>query len=662
MVAMNANSTSSYSQKREAAFALLQQTISLCEREGKDSWVPMLNESGEILKKNEFIVVVCGECSRGKSSLINAYLEEDGICPVSAMIATNNITTIRYGESERIVVFMVDGKGERSSREVTREQLAEYVTEGHNEQNYLGVTSVDIEIPSSKLRDGLVLIDTPGIGSLNIAHTATTMGILPRADGVVFVGDATEPLIVQELHFIEQISRCGTPILHALTHIDQIDNVDDVVKANRVKLAASINAPKGDNDQETIRPEDVLVAPVSCTRKLDALKYNDAEDLQLSNFAEFETQLWKLLNSAVNYRIFRVISACSEKLTMLEMSRQAEQKDLISTSRSERESFAKELQQVISQAQEFDKDRAQWELDFSNEVKAVGSIAEEDLNIEFCRLDTVLQEYLKDNQYASRPLLLAETLEAEYKNAYASVVRKVNNLVGNAVVKARRATSLSISGISLSSDVDASLNSSGISESLADRTTSERIMNYGREARVTMGLGALGGSIACGTAGGVIGGIMGLGGGPAGALAGAIIGAKIWATVGAFFGAVGTTVAYHEQNKAKTAEYDLKAKVQKAMAEIQPPIKELRIHLQGNMKRDIGALCTQCITNLRTSLRERSATLSQTQRSIKESMLMADDEAKQKLDRIKRSLVGIQQVTSVAKILASSVADIKIPS
>ena len=65
--------------------------------------------------------------------------------------------------------------------------LADYITEDGNPGNRKQVGSVEIAYPSSFLGGGVVLIDTPGIGSTPHAHnTQTTESCLEQIDaGIV---------------------------------------------------------------------------------------------------------------------------------------------------------------------------------------------------------------------------------------------------------------------------------------------------------------------------------------------------------------------------------------------------------------------------------------------------------------------------------------------
>jgi hypothetical protein len=57
--------------------------------------------------------------------------------------------------------------------------------------------------------DGLVLVDTPGVGGLGSVHGAITAAALPMADGVLFLTDASQEFSEPEMTFLKQaVSMC----------------------------------------------------------------------------------------------------------------------------------------------------------------------------------------------------------------------------------------------------------------------------------------------------------------------------------------------------------------------------------------------------------------------------------------------------------------------
>ena len=80
-------------------------------------------------------------------------------------------------------MYFEDGRApEECASEELRAFLARYVTEKENPENRRGVARVEVAHPASILARGVVLIDTPGIGSTFRHNTSTTLSFLPQCD------------------------------------------------------------------------------------------------------------------------------------------------------------------------------------------------------------------------------------------------------------------------------------------------------------------------------------------------------------------------------------------------------------------------------------------------------------------------------------------------
>lgn len=246
-----------------------------------------LNEGAEILQNGKLYVVVCGEFKRGKSSLINALLEVPDLCPVDIDIATSVVIFIEWQAKEEIIVITGDLGREQQTR-IKREQIKEYVTEQHNKNNQKRVRQLIIRGPFQQLKDGLVIIDTPGLGGLNSEHGAMTYDVLPKAQVALFVMHVSQPLTQRELSFVKDwLNRYCKRTLYVVTGIDQLCDYKNYVNDARIKLAATLET----------KEEELTVLPVSNLLKLDYLKTKDPDDLTESRYQDLEDAIWMRLNA-----------------------------------------------------------------------------------------------------------------------------------------------------------------------------------------------------------------------------------------------------------------------------------------------------------------------------------------------------------------------------
>src|SRR5947209_2665660 len=192
-----------YEQKKQQALQLFQTAIAFAHEHNNSQIEQFLTETMKRLVEEKLIVVVCGEFKQGKSSLINALLDEPGLCPVDVDIATSTVTSIAYGPQERLAVQLGEpGQPVKEEKLLhNRSEIAEYVTEHGNPRNVRRARLMTIQVPNKKLASGLVLVDTPGVGGLNSEHTDVAYAFRSSADVVLFVSDALEPLSAVEISF-----------------------------------------------------------------------------------------------------------------------------------------------------------------------------------------------------------------------------------------------------------------------------------------------------------------------------------------------------------------------------------------------------------------------------------------------------------------------------
>lgn len=178
------------------------------------------------LEKGRFHLAVLGQFKRGKSTLLNAFLGEP-LLPTSVVPLTAIPTFLEYGPEVRIRVRYQD---ERPSREFSGKTTVEFVdilygfvTEEGNPKNRLGVLQVEIFHPSSILQHGVVLIDTPGIGSTFTHNTEATLNFLPQCDAALFVVSADPPLTEVEGEFLKQVRDRVSRLFFIFNKVDYLN-------------------------------------------------------------------------------------------------------------------------------------------------------------------------------------------------------------------------------------------------------------------------------------------------------------------------------------------------------------------------------------------------------------------------------------------------------
>jgi len=162
-------------------------------------------------------VAMLGRVSSGKSSLVNALLGQP-LLPVGAIPVTAVITRIRFGETLQIKAVDIEGK----EQDIALDDLPNYIAESGNADNHLRLREVTIALPSDILRDGIVVTDTPGLGSLHLKASAHALTYLPRCDLGIITIDASATLSVQDVDLARALQQAHAARLVLLTKSDTV--------------------------------------------------------------------------------------------------------------------------------------------------------------------------------------------------------------------------------------------------------------------------------------------------------------------------------------------------------------------------------------------------------------------------------------------------------
>ena len=189
--------------------SFLKQVAPTIETYGKKSIVSEIDKA-ITTTEDSATVLFCGEFKRGKSSLVNAIIGTE-LCPTDIGIATSVVTTIKYGAVKKAVRYygnLLENADSLKSEEIEWEDIDKYTMGDVLEID--NTILVELSYPSPFLKNGITIIDTPGIGGLDPRHAILTHMALPKADVIVFVTDAGEPLTQSELEFYEsKVLSCG---------------------------------------------------------------------------------------------------------------------------------------------------------------------------------------------------------------------------------------------------------------------------------------------------------------------------------------------------------------------------------------------------------------------------------------------------------------------
>lgn len=271
------------------------------------------------LVDNRFNLVVLGQFKRGKSTLINALLGDD-LLPTGVLPLTSIITKIAHGPRGSIRVHFEDG----SAREIQPGSLADYVTERGNPENRKRVRDVLVHHPSPYLKDGVVLTDTPGVGSAFLHNTEVAYRFLPEADAVIFVLAVDPPVSQSELEFVADIRRLVPKIFFVQNKIDYLGGLErrDVLEYTRSLLERELDSSQ------------IRVYALSARKALEARRNGDQAALEESGLPRFLRDLERfLLEEKGDVLILSTARAATDVVNGLELAVKVELGALSSSTR-----------------------------------------------------------------------------------------------------------------------------------------------------------------------------------------------------------------------------------------------------------------------------------------------------------------------------------------
>jgi len=183
---------------------------------------PLIDTILKRLEHPQYEIAVFGRVNSGKSSLLNHVVGLDvlpvGVTPITAVPTR---LTGADGAFARIQF------AERDAIRIGLDELSDYASEEGNPDNRKRVTGITVYVSSPRLREGVVLVDTPGIGSLALAGGEETLAYLPRCDLGVLLIDAATTFNQDDLAVLRALYEAGIPAQVLVSKSDLLASADE---------------------------------------------------------------------------------------------------------------------------------------------------------------------------------------------------------------------------------------------------------------------------------------------------------------------------------------------------------------------------------------------------------------------------------------------------
>lgn len=218
-------------------------------------------------------VLVVGEPKKGKSSLINGLVGAP-VCPVGDDVTTVVPTVVAAGPEPRaFLVYPSPGDtgssaaggpaGGAEAGERVRVPLSSLAGRTATPDDPQRPLRIEVALPRRLLDGGLELVDTPGLGGVGVVASLAALDLVPGADAVIVVTDATQEFTAPEMAFLEQAAALCPNVVCVVTKTDVATEWRTVVDLDRRHL--------------TGRGVDAPIFPVSSVLAMLAAQHRDAE-------------------------------------------------------------------------------------------------------------------------------------------------------------------------------------------------------------------------------------------------------------------------------------------------------------------------------------------------------------------------------------------------
>ncbi len=283
----------SYYQAKERLIPVMERAEKLMEKNGRAEAVKNIGFAKKKLHENKFQVAVMGQLKRGKSSFVNALLRNPKLMPTGLIPVSSAIVSVQHGEKEQITVYFKNGQNQIHPLET----IAEFCTEEQNPGNEKNVSRIMVEYQSDWLKDGVIIVDTPGEGSVNAYHDEIVYEFIPKADAILYVFTAELPICRGEFDLLKRISEEGTErIFFVMNKVDAVnhdpvtgDSAEDQLRRG---VEYNINVIREFGKFSKLTPDAVFC--ISSKFALESLISNTPIS-NASGFPRLETELRKYL-------------------------------------------------------------------------------------------------------------------------------------------------------------------------------------------------------------------------------------------------------------------------------------------------------------------------------------------------------------------------------
>ncbi len=243
----------------------------------------------ENLNKKEIFIPVLGIQGAGKSSFLNSILMNENVLPTDVDETTCVPVEVYYGENTDEAEVHFIGK---PKEKIKVADLEKYVHNDYNPANELGVNKIVLYNDSEILKDNLVLVDLPGVGSLTPENQKTTLNYVNKLVAGIFMIRTNPPITRTEKNFISALwpKLSNTIFVQNKWNDESMEDAEDARDHNEGVLNGISSSYKEDR-----------YVKVNIVNVYEAVKGKFTNDDKLYRESGIESVLEEIKNISVRY-------------------------------------------------------------------------------------------------------------------------------------------------------------------------------------------------------------------------------------------------------------------------------------------------------------------------------------------------------------------------
>ncbi|WP_067884356.1 dynamin family protein [Nocardia vaccinii] len=361
---------------------LLTETIAAARAADRGDLVGRLETLTERVRDPRRRIVVAGMGNQGKSQFVNALLNLE-ISPVGDDATTTVPLVFGYGTQPKAEVVLAgpDGNSAQEQRiPVSLEEIHAVTPHSHGR-----AARLEVQTPNPLLAEGIVLVDTPAAGGHGISGGAAVLAMVPAADAVLFISDASTELTEPEADLLRQIAELCPATALLLSKTDLYPHWRQVLDADREHLRR--------NEIE------VPILPMSALLRTHALRLRDEQLGRESGFGELYDFLREQVvargHEATRRAVALDISSAAEHLALTLGS------ELVALKDPERGELAvRELRTARTQAEELYRRTASWQQTLGDGITDLTGDIDHDLRDRLRNIGRTAEDWIDENDPA----------------------------------------------------------------------------------------------------------------------------------------------------------------------------------------------------------------------------------------------------------------------